>query len=699
MTIRATLIGLGGAALVAGAAPFNDYVLNNSPLIGGSFPAAAVLVLLGLIVLNALLKPNSLRNTSTLTERPTRDRRLSSSELALVLGMVLVACAIPTSGLMRYWQPTLVGTAWHSADSATKRGVIESLDLPTWFFPSSDSNNALTDPVTAWFYDRIPPDAPPGSFLDMLTAWAPPVLGWGVFFAAIFAAIGAISFVVARQWIENERIAFPLGEVQSLLIDAPTPGQRFNSTLASKPFLIAFGGVLILRFWNTLADYHPRYVPEIPMSFSLRHLIVDPPFGYMDGYITYATIYPLVIAIAFFMATRISFSLVFFVLASQIPIMAMASAGNDLNSTERRDLNLGALLAFAGMILWTGRHYYLRVVRGMFVRQDAPTRWFVSPALCGWVMVLGIGVSVAWLMLCGMTLGGAVLLVIGLLMTWVVMANVVAHAGLPVAVTMSGPREWFVGLFPNTGGTEAASVAGVSGHVSNQFMVQTIGGMWAYASDQLAVYKTHALRAVSSAGDAGFRCDPSSSDQGRRLVIALVLALVVSYGVGHVSTLAAYYHFSASLDATGESPINKEVLVGQPKWLVDHTVRTHQTGLAGSNQQHEPWPWVAGGAGLTGLLAALQLRIAWWPLHPIGFLMVFSFPMRRLWFSILLGWLVKVLIVRFGGAGLFRAAKPFFVGVIVAEVVASGFLAIFGAGLAAAGYEPRVQQFMPATQF
>ncbi len=695
MTIRAMLIGLGGAVLVAAVAPFNDYVLNNSPLVGGSFPVAAVLVLLGLIVVNALRKPDK----DPKPHSRSRDRRLASSELTLILGMVLVACAIPTSGLMRYWQPTLVGTAWHSADNATKRNVIESLDLPTWFFPTSDSTDALTDPVTAWFYDRIPPDAPDGSFGDMLVAWAPPFLGWGVFFLAIFAAIGAISFIVARQWIENERIAFPLGEVQSLLIDTPAPGKRFNTTINSRPFLMAFVGVLLLRGWNTLSDYHPRYVPEIPMSFSLRHLIVDPPFGFMDGYVTYATIFPLVIAIAFFMATRISFSLVFFVLASQIPIMAMASSGNDLDSTERRDLNLGALLAFVGMILWTGREYYLRVLRGMFVKGAAPTRWFASPAGCGWVVLLGTSVSVAWLMMCGMTIVGALLLVIGLLMTWVVMANVVAHAGLPVAVTMSGPREWFVGLFPNPGGTEAASAAGVSGHVSNQFMVQTVGGMWAYASDQLAVYKTHALRAISNSSDRIDRCDPSSAPQGRRLIVALVLALLVSYAVGHVSTLAAYYHFSTSLDSVRESPINKEVLDGQPKWLVDHTVRTHQTGLTGSNQQHEPWPWVAGGAGVTGLLAVMQLRVPWWPLHPIGFLMVFSFPMRRLWFSILLGWLVKVLIVRFGGASLFRSAKPFFVGVIVAEVVASGILALLGAGMAAAGYEPRVQQFMPATQF
>jgi len=46
-------------------------------------------------------------------------------------------------------------------------------------------------------------------------------------------------------------------------------------------------------------------------------------------------------------------------------------------------------------------------------------------------------------------------------------------------------------------------------------------------------------------------------------------------------------------------------------------------------------------------------------------------PLRSIWFSIFLGWLAKVVIVRFGGAGLYRAARNVFIGLILGEAAAA----------------------------
>ena len=47
-------------------------------------------------------------------------------------------------------------------------------------------------------------------------------------------------------------------------------------------------------------------------------------------------------------------------------------------------------------------------------------------------------------------------------------------------------------------------------------------------------------------------------------------------------------------------------------------------------------------------------------------------PIERMWFSIMIGWLLKVLIVRFGGSSLYQSAKPFFLGLILGETAAAG---------------------------
>ena len=43
------------------------------------------------------------------------------------------------------------------------------------------------------------------------------------------------------------------------------------------------------------------------------------------------------------------------------------------------------------------------------------------------------------------------------------------------------------------------------------------------------------------------------------------------------------------------------------------------------------------------------------------------------WVSIFLGWLAKILILRYGGVRLYRAARPVFLGLIVGEVLAAAY--------------------------
>jgi len=71
-------------------------------------------------------------------------------------------------------------------------------------------------------------------------------------------------------------------------------------------------------------------------------------------------------------------------------------------------------------------------------------------------------------------------------------------------------------------------------------------------------------------------------------------------------------------------------------------------------------------------LIALRIRFTGWPLHPIGYAMGPSWPMIQLWFSIMVGWLMKWLILRWGGMRMFRQARPFFLGLVLGEFVVAG---------------------------
>jgi hypothetical protein len=684
VNLRSILVGLAGVCLIGLITPYNDYVLNNTPLIGGSLPLAVVLFFFLLaVVVNGPLSCLSPRHV------------LQGNEMAVILAMLLVASVIPAAGLMQLWPPTLAGSWKHMQDQPDKyESMLRNMNLPDWFWttfpPEARTVSAKSsDEIVTHFYGRIPEESwSLATLWTYMRRWIPPTLGWGVFFLGMFAAVLGVGFIVRKQWVENERITFPIAQVQLALIESPQPGRFFNSTFSARSFWIGVGLICAVRLLIGLNQYFPKFVPGIELKYNLHTVLSEPPLAHIQ-HIKSQDLFPIVAAIMFFVSTRIAFSLWFTMVLWQVPAVILGTQGAPLPGNFERDCNLGSLVAFAAMIVWTGRHHYRNVVRRMFARgsgEDDPSP-FLSMGTAGWMTLGGSALGMLWLVHVGMSWLGAFLLVWGLLLIWIVMAFVVAHSGFPSAVTRSGPREWFLDIFRNADPKNAYSASDVSNH----FHVQTIGGMWAYNRDQLLVYTTHGLKAATERAPRA----------GRRLLGAMVLALAVGFVVSEASTLWCYYKYASTQDKNATTPINAEVLNGQPAWTVNFTRETvHEKGI--TKLQHpkaSDWQYAGYAAGFTGLLAFLQLRYTWWPLHPIGPLMLFAFAIRRLWFSILVGWMAKVLIVKFGGARLFTSAKPFFIGIIVGEVLAASLFALSALVLNLLGVPYEVVRFLPITQF
>jgi hypothetical protein len=74
--------------------------------------------------------------------------------------------------------------------------------------------------------------------------------------------------------------------------------------------------------------------------------------------------------------------------------------------------------------------------------------------------------------------------------------------------------------------------------------------------------------------------------------------------------------------------------------------------------------WVCRALGLVlmGALMFLRQRFLWWPLHPIGFVIGPVWLLDYLWFSIFVAWLVKKIILKYGGVKTYEKSKYFFLG-------------------------------------
>jgi hypothetical protein len=84
------------------------------------------------------------------------------------------------------------------------------------------------------------------------------------------------------------------------------------------------------------------------------------------------------------------------------------------------------------------------------------------------------------------------------------------------------------------------------------------------------------------------------------------------------------------------------------------------------------------GAAFTVGLTAMRTRFSWWPFHPAGFAVSGSWSMALFAPSIFISWLLKVLILRYGGMGSYRPAAMFFMGLILGEFVAGAGWGLLG---------------------
>ena len=96
------------------------------------------------------------------------------------------------------------------------------------------------------------------------------------------------------------------------------------------------------------------------------------------------------------------------------------------------------------------------------------------------------------------------------------------------------------------------------------------------------------------------------------------------------------------------------------------------------------------GVGFTIFLTAMRTRFLWWPFHPAGFAVSGSWSMSLFAPSLLISWLVKSLLLRYGGMGSYRPATHFFMGLILGEFVAG-----FGWGLLGNLLHLRMYNFLP----
>ena len=81
----------------------------------------------------------------------------------------------------------------------------------------------------------------------------------------------------------------------------------------------------------------------------------------------------------------------------------------------------------------------------------------------------------------------------------------------------------------------------------------------------------------------------------------------------------------------------------------------------------------------TMFLGIMRLRFIWWPFHPVGYVIgINGGTLDQFWLVLILSSIAKFVILKYGGARLYRRVLPFFLGLVLGDVVSGSYWAILG---------------------
>lgn len=655
---RSLSLGLLGAVLIAGITPYNNYVLDNTDLVGGFVPTGGLMFLFALLLGNAVL------------HRWRPSQALGGGELAVVLAMLLAASALPAGGLMRYLPGNLVGLHVVASEHPDTRDLLRRLDLPDWLFPTFESDDPAERGGEPVVRDYIGRSADAGTTFGSRVravpwrAWITPALTWGVFLAAVGGGVVLLGVLLRRQWAENERLQFPVATVFASLIEPPAPGRALNALLRGRLFWIAAGSVIALHSMNGLHAYLPRYVPEIPLRFDLSGILTTSPWYHTETDFRAQRLCFTMIGLTYFIESRLALSMVVFFLLLQVARMYAGEFQAEITTGMQQDQVLGAMIPYALMLLWIARRHLRDVAAQMLrrPRENEPRGRYLSYAAIGWGLVACVAAQVAWLVAAGASTIGAIGIVAMVLLIALVLMRVVAESGL-IYVFLPAPvhRPWAYLMADLPGPLQARTTEG------SLFFGSLFSGVLTHDLRQnLSVYALHALRTADHAGIGSRSRRPAVG-----FVLAIALAAGVAYAVSFAATLYVEYAYAAVKTRAAYSPLNEWGVYHMPRWWVLQPLFAYLPPNDGPAEAHSRLGHLLFGASAMSALGWLRWRFAEWPLHPLGFLLMHTMGLRWMWFSIFLGWMMKSGVIRFGGANLFDRARPLFLGMILGEAMAA----------------------------
>ncbi len=615
--MRSLVIGAFGATVIGYLAPYSVHVIKGSWM---ELDFSTPMALFFFFVLAA--GPN------LLVMRLRKSLALTPAELVAIYGMMIMASALVTMGLTSQIIPVVSGPAYY-ANPQNKYATDILPFIKPWLMPSGAGPGA---PVVKYLYEGLPPGqgVPWG-------AWMPCLAGWAPMLGALYVAMISAMVLLRKQWVENERLAYPLTFLPLELAGARSSGWP---VILKQPMFWA--GLALAGGLAAMVGLH-AYFPAIPApDLAPRAEVVK-----NIWWLWFRMSMPM-IGFFYLVNLDVSFSLWFFnlifqALSAGITVLKLMPHENVGPFGATVDLfkysGTGAWIALVASGLWVARPHLLMIwrrVKGELGPEVDKDEILAYPTAF-WLLVISLVVMAVWLGATGLPW---VVIPVFLLLAMVIfigLTRVVVESGMAEAVAPSIAPGMTAALM----GTPVFGQAGMIALVLN----------YVWASD---------IRTFVMASAANSLRMTTVVEKGhRRLFWGFLIAIVLAFAASFYITLSAGYRDGAAgMSAWFFGPTGVPT-IGY-KWALERAAADAGPSKLG-------WITTLMGGGLYLLLAAARFRFMNWPFHPVGFAMAQTWIMDAIWFSPFVTWLIKSVLLRYGGMRAYLFMRPFFVGLIMGQ--------------------------------